>query len=60
MIHKDSICLRCEHLRMVSTDETWNHRIVLVECSEEVYNFPLRSMSACPYFKERMKGESNE
>ena len=60
MINKVFVCLRCEHLREVTTDKTRNHTIVLAECANKIYGFPRKSADICPYFKEKMKGENDE
>lgn len=60
-INKDSICLRCKHCRVVSIDihPGINREIVLVDCTQEVYRFPIQGNSSCPYFENR-KGEDDE
>lgn len=58
VINRDSICLKCAKLRIVSKDGP----IVLVECKDGLGSFPIKSENSCPYFIEidEMKGENND
>lgn len=58
-INKDSICLRCAHLKTIIVEDysSINRTIALVDCEEEVYAFPFQTNYPCSYFK---KGENDE
>ena len=58
MIDKDSICLLCKHLELITTDKSSDRTIALVDCAKHLYAFPLKSGATCPYFKEEKKGEN--
>lgn len=58
-INKDSVCLRCAHLKTISVEDWYSidRTIALVDCEEEVYAFPFQTNYPCAYFK---KGENYE
>lgn len=53
MINEDSICLRCKHLEVIAEDKGSDRTYTLVDCSEHLYAFPLKSGATCQYFEER-------
>lgn len=62
-INRDSICMKCGKLRIVSKDGIENGPIVLVECKDGFGSFPIKSGNSCPYFIEtcdEMKGENHD
>lgn len=56
MINKKSICFRCKHLEIITEDKGSDRTYALVDCTEHLYAFPLKSGITCPYFEEK-KGE---
>ena len=53
VINRDSICLKCAKLRIVSKDGP----SILVECKDELHSFPIKPGNSCRYFVKMMPDE---